>query len=483
MRRVMTQLPNRPNLRPEKHVIVIFGANGDLSRRKLIPALWHLHMEGLLPSDYRVIGNSRSEPKEPLEDLLRGAVQDFGKCEIDESEWGEFTRRWTYVPHDFSSSDPDPLVSVIEKAEADLGGARRLFYLSVPPAAFLPLLEGLRAGNLHRNSRVICEKPFGSDLESFRKLDVAARSFLREEQVFRIDHFLGKETVQNILALRFANGMFEPSWNRHHIDHVQIDVPEELGIGSRGSFYEETGALRDMLVTHLFQVLGFVAMEPPPSLEPRPLAEEVLKIFESMQPLSADDVVRGQYDGYTDEKNVDPDSQTETFVAARVRIDNWRWAGVPFYLRTGKRMAESRQSVTLAFRDPPRQMFREVPGDWFEQDHLTLELGPDEGIEVTFLAKVPGPTIELAPARMVFKYEGSFGSEMIGAYERLLHDALIGDRTLFTRGDGLERTWELVDEVLQSRPPLHRYDQGSWGPKAAVDLIAPKRWHLPKHDT
>lgn len=483
MRRVMAHPPLRPDLRPEKHVIVIFGASGDLSRRKLIPALWHLHMEGLLPSDYRVIGNSRGELSGSLHDLLRGAVQEFGKCEIKEPEWSEFVRRWTYVSHDFNSGDPDPLVSAVEKAEADLGGARRLFYLSVPPSAFLPLLQALRAADLYRDSRIICEKPFGRDLDSFRELDHAVRDFLKEDQVFRIDHFLGKETVQNILALRFANGMFEPSWNRHHIDHVQIDVPEELGIGSRGSFYEATGALRDMLVTHLFQVLGFVAMEPPTSLEPRPLAEEVLKVFESMQPLGTDDVVRGQYEGYTKEKNVDPDSETETFVAARLRIDNWRWAGVPFYLRTGKRMAESRQSVTLAFRDPPRQMFKEAPGDWFEQDHLTLELGPDEGIEVTFLAKVPGPTIELSPARMVFKYEGSFGSEMIGAYERLLHDALIGDRTLFTRGDGLERTWELVDEVLHNPPALHRYEQGSWGPKAAVDLIAPKRWHLPKHDT
>ncbi|MDQ3956565.1 MAG: glucose-6-phosphate dehydrogenase [Actinomycetota bacterium] len=479
----MAEIPDRMDLRPEKHVIVIFGARGDLSRRKLIPALWHLHMEGLLPSDYRVVGNSRGELAGSLDDLLRRSVQEFGMCEVEEAEWGKFVRRWTYVAHEFNSSDPAPLVRAVEKAEADLGGTRRLYYLAVPPDAFLSILEGLRSAGLHQKSRVIVEKPFGRDLNSFRKLDVAARDFLEEDQVYRIDHFLGKETVQNILALRFANGMFEPSWNRHHIDHVQIDVPEELGIGSRGSFYEETGTLRDMLVTHLFQVLGFVAMEPPPSLEPRPLAEEVLKVFESMQPLETTDLIRGQYEGYKDESDVNPESETETFVAARIRIDNWRWAGVPFYLRTGKRMAESRQSVTLAFRDPPRQMFKEVPGDWFEQDHLTLELGPDEGIEVTFLAKVPGPTIELAPARMVFKYEGSFGSEMIGAYERLLHDALIGDRTLFTRGDGIERTWELVDGVLRSPPPLHGYEPGTWGPKAALDLIAPKRWHLPIHDT
>jgi glucose-6-phosphate 1-dehydrogenase len=276
--------------------------------------------------------------------------------------------------------------------------------------------------------------------------------------------------------------MFEPSWNRHHIDHVQIDVTEEKGIGRRGPFYEDIGALRDMLVTHLFQVLGFIGMEVPPSLEQRHLAGEVLKLFESMQPLKPEFVVRGQYEGYRDEDGVDPGSQTETFIAAKVMIDNWRWSGVPFYLRTGKRMAESRSSVTLAFRDPPKEMFRSAPVDWLDQDHLTLLMGPgtEEGISITFLAKKPGPDIELAPAQMVFRYEGSFGSDLIGAYERLLHDALIGDRTLFTRGDGIERTWELVGDVLEKPPPLHGYKKGSWGPRDAMELIAPRRWHFPE---
>ncbi len=485
MRRVITSDPARLDLRPERHVIVIFGANGDLARRKLIPALFHLHMEGLLPDDYRVIGNARSElGDEAFRDLMRDAIKEFGRCEVEQAKWSEFARRFTYVSHRFSSDDPEPIARAIKEAEAELGGeVRRLFYLAVPPDVFVTILDGLKSTGLGERARVICEKPFGTDLESFRELNEVARGLLDESQIYRIDHFLGKETVQNILALRFANGIFEPSWNRHHIDHVQIDVPEQLDVGGRGSFYEETGALRDMLVTHLFQVLGFVAMDPPTSLRPRPLAEEVLKVFDLMKPLAPDDVVRGQYDGYLEEDAVDPASQTETFVAARLLIDNWRWAGVPFYLRTGKSMAESRQSVTLAFRDPPKQMFRELPGDWFAQDHLSFELGPDEGIEVTFLAKVPGPTIELAPASMVFKYEGSFGSEMIEAYERLLHDALIGDRTLFTRGDGIERAWEVVDEVLKRPPPLHRYEPGSWGPSAAQELIAPKRWHLPRHDT
>jgi glucose-6-phosphate 1-dehydrogenase len=274
--------------------------------------------------------------------------------------------------------------------------------------------------------------------------------------------------------------MFEPSWNRHHIDHVQIDVAEELGVGTRARFYEKAGALRDMIVTHLFQVLGFIGMEPPPSLEQRHLAGEVLKLFESMQPLNPEYVVRGQYEGYRDEEDIDPRSETETFFACKVMIDNWRWAGVPFFLRTGKRMAESRSAVTLAFRDPPKEMFRAAPIDWLDQDHLTLDLGPEEGIRITFLAKKPGPEIELAPAQMVFRYEGSFLSDLIGAYERLLHDALIGDRTLFTRGDGIERSWELVREVLENPPPLHGYKPGSWGPRAAQELITPRRWDLPE---
>jgi glucose-6-phosphate 1-dehydrogenase len=306
------------------------------------------------------------------------------------------------------------------------------------------------------------------------------RRVLDEDQIYRIDHFLGKETLQNVLALRFANGMFEPVWNRHHIDHVQIDVPEKLGIGTRAQFYEPTGALRDMVVTHLLQVLSVIAMEPPTSMDPKPLLDEKTKVLESVQPLGPDDVVRGQFEGYRELDGVAPDSQTETFVAARVCVDNWRWAGVPFYLRTGKRMAESRQCVTLAFAEPPRQMFRDAPIDRLPNDYLTLDLAGDEAVTLSFLAKIPGPAVRLGPARMTFSYAGSFGSEMIGPYERLLHDALLGDRTLFTRSDGIARTWELVKEVLDHPPPLHPYPPGSWGPKAAEDLIAPRRWYLPE---
>ncbi len=464
--------------RPPNHVIVIFGANGDLARRKLLPALFHLYAEGLMPDDFRIIGNSRSESTDDeFRNLARASAAEFSRCDTLGEEWDEFARRLSWVSHDATPDSVAPITDAVSRAQSALGpDARRLFYLSVPPAAFEPVTEALGKGGLAEDARVIYEKPFGRGLEDFKRLNSLVHSVLDEPQIYRIDHFLGKETVQNILAFRFANGMFEPVWNRHHIDHVQIEVLEEIDIGSRGGFYEDTGALRDMLVTHLFQLLGFVAMEPPPVLEERPLAEEVLKLFDTIQPLSRENVVRAQYDGYRRVEDVDPQSDTETFVAAKLAIDNWRWAGVPFYLRTGKALRQRRSSVTLAFRDPPRQMFPEAQ-EWFERDHLSLELGPEEGISITFLTKIPGPTIELGPAKMIFKYEGSFGSEMIGAYERLLHDALIGDRTLFTRGDGIERAWELVDDVLSDPPPLTHYRPGTWGPAAGDELIAPREWH------
>lgn len=468
-------------LTPQNHVVVIFGANGDLARRKLLPALYHLEAEGLMPEDYRIVGNSRSElSTDEFVAFGRGAVEEFGRGVIEDNAWERFSKRLTYVSHEFTPSDTSAVAEAVAEAEASMGGTpRRLYYLSVPPVAFGPIVEGLGVGRLNERARVIIEKPFGRDRESFKELTETVAGVLEEDAIYRIDHFLGKETVQNILALRFANGIFEPVWNRNHIDHVQIDVPETLGIGSRGSFYEQAGALRDMLVTHLLQVLAFVAMEPPTSLQARPLRDETLKVFDTVMPLDPSDVVRGQYQGYRDEAGVAPDSDTETFVAAKVSVDNWRWAGVPFYLRTGKRMGEGRQTVTLVFREPPRQMFREAPGVWMDQDTLSLDLDPDEGISVTFLAKVPGPTIELAPATMRFRYEGSFGSELIEAYERLLHDALLGDRTLFTRGDGIDRTWEIVEKVLEHPSPLETYAPGSWGPSAAAELIAPHRWCLP----
>jgi len=469
-------------LTPPDHVIVIFGANGDLARRKLLPAFYHLEEEGLMPKDYRIIGNSRSKmSNEEFRSFALESAGEFCRRPVRDEVWARFAQRLTYVAHDLSPDDAQPVVDAVQNAEAALGSdCRRLYYLSVPPAAFSAITQAVGATGLSTRARLVIEKPFGWDLQSFHKLRDTVSEVLDESQIYRIDHFLGKETVQNILALRFANGIFEPVWNRHHIDHVQIDVPETLGIGGRAYFYEATGALRDMIVTHLFQVLAFVAMEPPTSLAPRPLMDESAKVFESMVVLRPEDVVYGQYRGYRDEEGVATDSGTETYAAVRVCIDNWRWAGVPFFLRTGKRMAESRQSVTLVFKEPPRQMFKEVSGDGMEQNYLSLELGENEGIAVAFLAKLPGTSIELAPARMSFDYEGSFGSELIEAYERLLHDALIGDRTLFTRADGIERTWEIVEPILQNPPDVELYEQESWGPEGGERLIAPRRWRLPE---
>jgi glucose-6-phosphate 1-dehydrogenase len=351
----------------------------------------------------------------------------------------------------------------VEDAERELGGApRRLHYLSVPPAAFTGIVQRLGAAGLAERSRVILEKPFGHDLPSARALNATVHGVFDESQVFRIDHFLGKETVQNILATRFANGVFELIWNREHVDHVEIDVPETLSIGSRGEFYEATGAYRDMVVTHLFQVLGFVAMEPPSSFSATALGAETAKVFDALAPVRPQDVVRGQYAGYRHEAGVAPDSQTETFVSVRAFVDNDRWAGVPFHLRTGKRMAESRRRLTITFREPPRHMFG--AGERFGPNQLVFDLGDRGGIAARFLAKVPGPTMRLGPARLRFEYDDSFATaHELEAYERLIHDALIGDRTLFTSAAGIERLWEVSAPLRADPPALLSYAPGTWG--------------------
>jgi len=348
------------------------------------------------------------------------------------------------------------------------------------------VIEQLGQAGLGEGARVIMEKPFGRDLASARELDRLVHSVFAEEQVFRIDHYIGREAVQNLLALRFANGMFEPVWNRNHIDHIQIDVPETLSIEMRGSFYEETGAFRDMIVTHLFQLLSFVAMEPPVSLSAKTLMGEREKVFEAMKTLAPTDVVRGQYAGYREEEGVAPDSDTETFVALRAYVDNWRWEGIPFFLRSGKRLADTHHLLTVAFSEPPRRMFPIDCGQVAEElghDHLTFELGDPGSISASFLAKVPGPKMQLGQAHMRFSYADSFGGpeRALDAYERLIHDVMVGDRTLFTTSAAIERLWEVADPVVREPPPVEIYEPGSWGPEATAALLAPHRWHLP-HD-
>ena len=466
---------------PDDHVLIVFGATGDLARRKLLPGLFHLAETGLLPEGYRVIGASREDfSDDDFRDFARQAIEEFGVLKPSEGNWDAFADRTTYVGGGFGPGSSEPLKKAVDKAESDLDSPRRLFFFSVPPVAFGPIVQGLAEAGLQENARVVMEKPFGTDLASAKELNALVHSVLDEDQVYRIDHFLGKEAIQNILALRFSNGMFEPVWNADHIDHVQIDVPETLTVAQRVGFYDATGAFRDMVVTHLFQLLGFLAMEPPSSLTPRAIVDEKVKVFHALRPLDPSEVVRGQYEGYLEHEGVAPGSDTETMVAVKAYVDNWRWTGVPFYIRTGKRMGEGKRLVTIKFKKPPRQLYDLADEDMERVEHnaLTFDLGDQGGITANFLAKKPGPVTVLEPAEMTFTY-AQLGTGVLEAYERLFHDAMIGDKTLFTRADGIERLWEVATPLLDNPPKAQPYPQGGWGPGPAIDeLIAPRTWHL-----
>jgi glucose-6-phosphate 1-dehydrogenase len=351
----------------------------------------------------------------------------------------------------------------------------------VPPKAAEAVIGMLRDADLSENARVVMEKPFGHDLTSAVRLNDFVHSVFDESQIFRIDHFLGKEAAQNILAFRFANGLFEPIWNRNFIDHVQIDIPETLGLDQRANFYESTGAYKDMVVTHLMQVMAFVAMEPPTALEPRAISEEKNKVFRSMLPIDPRKVVRGQYGGYREEPGCGRDSDTETFIALRVDIDNWRWAGVPFYLRTGKKMAEGLRIISIAFKEAPRTMFPANSGVGGEgPDHLTFDLAEDSRVSLSFYGKRPGPGMRLEKLSMQFStQETDRAGDVLEAYERLILDAMRGDHTLFTTAEGIESLWERSVELLDDPPPVKQYQPGTWGPNSIHQLIAPNAWRLP----
>jgi glucose-6-phosphate 1-dehydrogenase len=460
-------------------VVVLVGATGDLARRKLIPGLMHLARAGFIPG-CRIIGVSLDPlDADSFRNFARESLTEFSARKVEGEDWTHFASSLDYVS---LAAGPAALAEAVARAEASIGAeSRRLHYLSVPPNAALSAVRMLGDAGLVQNSRIIMEKPFGTDLASAVQLNARLHEVFAEEQIFRIDHFLGKEPAQNILAFRFANGLFEPIWNRNFIDHVQIDVPETLGLGKRSGFYESTGAYRDMVVTHLFQILGFMAMEPPTHLAPKPISEEKNKVFRSMLPIQPTDVVRGQYIGYRGEEGVAPESDTETFIALKCSIDNWRWAGVPFYLRTGKRLAEGQRIISIAFREPPKSMFPEGSGIGAHgPDHLTFDLADAAKTSLSFYGKRPGPGMRLDKHSLQFAMNdtGQIG-DVLEAYERLILDAMRGDHTLFTTAEGIERLWEVSVPLLESPPPVRTYSPGSWGPNAIHQLVAPHAWRLP----
>ncbi|MBX7430649.1 glucose-6-phosphate dehydrogenase [Mycobacterium sp. Y57] len=460
-------------------VIVLFGATGDLARRKLLPGIAYLEQSSLTP-DIRLVGTSLEDySDDEFRALVREAIDSFGAHKLTDEQWAQFAAKISYVPQ---SDGPQALAAAVARGEGELGpDVQRLHYLSVPPKAAQAVITMLKQADLVERSRVVMEKPFGTDLATAVELNAFVHETYDESQIFRIDHFLGKEAAQNILAFRFANGLFEPIWNRNFIDHIQIDIPETLGLDARANFYESTGAYKDMVVTHLFQVMAFVVMEPPTALEPRAISEEKNKVFRSMLPVEVGNVVRGQYTGYREEDGVARDSDTETFIALKVGIDNWRWAGVPIYLRTGKRMAEGQRIVSIAFKEAPRTMFPPGSGVGSQgPDHLTFDLADSSKISLSFYGKRPGPGMKLEKLSMQFStQETDYVDDVLEAYERLILDAMRGDHTLFTTAEGIESLWERSAHLLVDPPPVKMYAPGTWGPNAIHQLIAPHAWRLP----
>lgn len=466
---------------PDPHVVVLFGARGDLARRKLWPGLWRLQTEGLLPADYRLIGSGRHEPTAPFAQEVRAAIQRAsGTDPAGHEDWELFSRRLSFTAS--SASDGTELAERVRAARAELGeDSRTLLYLSVPPSTMQDLAKMLAATGLSTDrARLVTEKPFGHDLASAKELNATLHACVDESNIFRIDHFLGKEGVQQILALRFANGLFEPIWNNRHIKSVQIDVPEKLGLEGRAAFYEETGAFRDMVVTHLSQALGFIAMERPASLESGALHDAKAAVFNDLRPIAPSDVVYGQYDGYRDEEGVDPHSQTPTYAAVRVWIDNERWRGVPFIMRTGKALADGRRIVTVALHESGCEIFGCAGAHERPSNELVFDLGDDPSLAIEVRVKQPGPTSAITRAPLRLDVNESLNREGLEAYQRLIRDVMLGDQLLFTRADEVEHLWARAEQLLRHPPEIQPYAQGSWGPEAADALVGPAGWALPE---
>ena len=489
--------------------IVIFGASGDLTARKLIPALYHLFKEKQMPATFRVVGFARREKTDATwRQELRTALDQFSRTKpVDEQVWKDFSANIFYCIGDLTDKAAYAKLGTQLAAFGDAGlRDNLLFYLAISPSQFGEVVEQVHnSGLLKRDGpgwqRLVVEKPFGHDLASAQKLNQELTRYAHESQVFRIDHYLGKETVQNILMFRFSNSIFERLWNRESVDSIQLTVSEKIGVGDRGGYYEEAGALRDMVQNHMLQVLSLIAMEPPVSLEAEAVRDEKVKLLKSIRPLTPEDVakqiVRGQYfagavngdprPGYRQEVKVKPDSNVETFVAMKLLIDNWRWSGVPFYLRTGKNLPQSASEVRIQFSHTPNVLFAAQCGSHLDANALTLRLQPNEGISLHFNGKVPGTTLGVRPVRMHFSYDAEFGAYTPEAYERLLLEAIAGDATLFIRRDEVETAWKIADSIRtgwENKPLTNRefYAAGTWGPIAADDLLAQSghEWHEPQ---
>ncbi len=492
---------------PEPAILIIFGVTGDLARRKLMPALYNLARENLLPARFAVVGFARSDWNDgKLRAEMRRAVEAFSRTPLLGPVWEEFAQHLYYFRSHYDDAEGfrrlDECLQELD-ARYNIPG-NRLHYVATPPVVFQQIIRHIGLVGLNRPRtpgswvRVVIEKPFGTDLASARQLNASVGQVFSEDQVFRIDHYLGKETVQNLLAFRFANSIYEPLWNQKYIDHVQITVAESVGIETRAGFYDQTGALRDMVQNHMMQLLSLMAMEPPVALEANAVRDEKVKVLRAIKRLAPADVskavVRGQYGpgaihgqpvpGYRQEPGVHPNSTTETYVAMKLEIDNWRWAGVPFYLRTGKRLPKKISEIAVYFRTPPQLLFERGEFDHaFTTNVLSIQIQPNEGISLTFNAKVPGSEMRIRPVVMDFRYGSSFGLSTPEAYERLLLDAWQGDATLFIRADEVEESWRLLTPVLETwqrmpPPDFPNYPAGTWGPSDADVLLAldGRRW-------
>jgi glucose-6-phosphate 1-dehydrogenase len=493
----LSQVPAGKERIPEPVILTIFGASGDLTKRKLLPALFHLRQNNLLPKDFAIVGVARRPLGDEFAKDMRSGIVEFGDVDASDPKLDEFVGHISYFALNFD--DPSHYANL--KTELDridkqrnIGG-NRLFYLATAPEFFAGIVENLGAQQLAQPEKgvaaIVIEKPFGHDLDSARELNHQVNAVFEERQVFRIDHYLGKETVQNLLIFRFANGIFEPVWNRNFIDQVQITVAETLGVEGRGPFYEKAGALRDVVQNHMMELLALVALDPPASFESESVRREKLKVWQAIPPIPILDTVRGQYGpgivgkdhvvGYRDEERVDPNSGTETFAAIRLEIENWRWAGVPFFLRAGKRMKKRATEISIQFKQPPLLIFNRLqtngPCGEIQPNLLTIRIQPDEGIALRFGAKVPTSSqMSVCPVNMDFDYETAFGKSTANGYERLLLDAMLGDQTLFAHRDGVETNWALYTPILEAwaakKPEVFpNYFAGSWGPECADHLL------------